>query len=283
MISDVRKGDSGGSLEDANIVRQQPLDVNWHLVVLLRANSFDTISKHNREVRKKLALGALLCRVPSAFPKRWKACAKCFAFLFARLSLISPTHDTLTLYFSAAIIDEITRSAVALLETSVCGENGNRAMTRQLLATGSPSPNTTWEPLSDEAARASDNGSHSPAKVTRKRRVARPLQLPRDRLALAFQHCREQSGLSFSQLAERSGVDVAHIWRIEQGEHQNVSREILILLSIAMVHGSQSVDLVVDVANEILDAAGLKMLRAPQDAASLRITDPHSRKSRRSS
>jgi len=73
--------------------------------------------------------------------------------------------------------------------------------------------------------------------------------------------------LSFSQLADRSGVDVAHIWRIEQGEHQNVSREVLILLSIAMVLGSESVDLIVEVANEILDAAGLKMLRAPQDTS----------------
>lgn len=148
-------------------------------------------------------------------------------------------------------------------------------MPRQSLATLSHSPHTTLEPLSNDTASAPGNGSNYFSKPTRKRRVARPLQLPRDRLAVAFQRCREQSGLSFAQLADRSGVDVAHIWRIEQGEHQNVSREVLILLSLAMVLGSQSVDLVVEVANEILDAAGLKMLRAPQDTSfPLRSTDP---------
>ena len=118
------------------------------------------------------------------------------------------------------------------------------------------------------------NGANSPSNENgdlprkRKRHPARPLQLPRDRLAITFRQCRERAGLSLSQLADRSGVDVAHIWRIEQGEHQNVSREILILLSIALVLGSESVDLIVEVANEILDAAGLKMLRSPRESSS---------------
>lgn len=140
-------------------------------------------------------------------------------------------------------------------------------MSHQPAATLSRTTHPTIEPLSDVSESASDKGSKCSSKATRSHRVARPLQSPRDRLALTFRRCREQSGLSFSQLADRSGVDVAHIWRIEQGEHQNVSREVLILLSIAMVLGSESVDLIVDVGNEILDAAGLKMLRAPQDTS----------------
>lgn len=132
-------------------------------------------------------------------------------------------------------------------------------------------------PSSEEQEKGSR--TESSPKAIGKRHIARPLQFPRDRLALTFQRCREQSGLSFSQLADRSGVDVAHIWRIEHGEHQNVSREVLILLSIAMVLSSQSVDLIVEVANEILDSAGLKMLRAPQDSSlNLRSADPRHEK-----
>ncbi len=116
----------------------------------------------------------------------------------------------------------------------------------------------------------------------RKRHVARKLELPRDRLAITFEKCRQESGRSFSKLAEASGVDVAHIWRIEQGEHQNVSREILILLSMSMVLDAATIDRVVELANEILDAAGLKMLRAPWEEASepQKISDAKSRQSR---
>ncbi len=116
----------------------------------------------------------------------------------------------------------------------------------------------------------------------RKPRSARKLELPRDRLAITFQECRQASGLSFSKLAEAGGIDVAHIWRIEQGEHQNVSREILILLSMAMVLDTATIDRVVEVANQILDAAGLKMLRASWEEAlgPQKITDDKSRQAR---
>jgi hypothetical protein len=102
----------------------------------------------------------------------------------------------------------------------------------------------------------------------RKTRTAQKLELPRDRLAITFRDRREFSHLSLSKLAEASGIDVAHIWRIEQGEHQNVSRETLILLSLAMVLDAGTIEQVVEVANAILEAAGLKMLRAPWDTTS---------------
>jgi transcriptional regulator with XRE-family HTH domain len=100
-------------------------------------------------------------------------------------------------------------------------------------------------------------------RAQRQQQKARPIQLPRDRLAVTFQKCRQASGLSLPKLAQTSGIDVAHIWRIEQGEHSNVSREVLILLSLGMVLDTGTLDHVVEIVNEILDAAGLKMLRAP--------------------
>ena len=102
-----------------------------------------------------------------------------------------------------------------------------------------------------------------PEPAKHNRRIAHPLTLPRDRLAITMQKCRLGTGLSLSKLAQRSGVDVAYIWRIEQGQHQDVSREFLFLLSLALVTDENTVERVVEVANEILDAAGLKLLRAP--------------------
>lgn len=95
-----------------------------------------------------------------------------------------------------------------------------------------------------------------------KRHKARALELPRDRLAIVFQRWRCARGLSLTDLAQISAIDVAHIWRIEQGERPNTSREALIVLSMAMVLDDATLDQVLEVANEILDAAGLKMLRS---------------------
>ncbi len=94
------------------------------------------------------------------------------------------------------------------------------------------------------------------------RHKARALELPRDRLAIAFQKWRQAKGLSLADLSQVSAIDVAHIWRIEQGERPNTSREVLIVLSMAMVLDVATLDQVLEVANEILDAAGLKMLRS---------------------
>ncbi len=92
---------------------------------------------------------------------------------------------------------------------------------------------------------------------------SRPLELPHDRLAFTLQKCREASGKSVYRLAGDSGVSSVNIWKMERGERQNVTRETLLLLSLAMVLNANQVDQVVEVANEILNAAGLKMLRAP--------------------
>lgn len=121
---------------------------------------------------------------------------------------------------------------------------------------------------SAEAPADETRGVESEPQPSRTRHKARPLQLPRDRLAVTLEKRREAASISLQKLAEVSGVDVAHIWRIKQGEHANVSREVLILLSMGMVLDSRTVDQVVEIANEILDAAGLKMLRAPWEHGS---------------
>jgi len=108
-------------------------------------------------------------------------------------------------------------------------------------------------------------------------RVARPLELPRDLLALTLQKCRQESGKSTTKLAYDSGLDVAHVWRIEQGERQQVSREILVVLSLGLVLDADQVDEVIAVANQLLDAAGLKTLRPllePNTPSSRRQTQP---------
>ncbi len=99
----------------------------------------------------------------------------------------------------------------------------------------------------------------------RSQRRARPLELPRDRLAITFQKCRHTQGLSLAELAHISGIDVAHIWRIEQGERPNTSREVLIVLCMAMVLDIPTLDQVIEVVDETLDAAGLKMLRPTRE------------------
>lgn len=95
-----------------------------------------------------------------------------------------------------------------------------------------------------------------------------PLEMPRDRLAITVRKVREASGKSIYRLAEDSGVEGSSIWRIENGQRKDLTRETLLLLSLGVVLNSRQTDQVIEVANEILDAAGLKMLRAPWENGS---------------
>lgn len=71
----------------------------------------------------------------------------------------------------------------------------------------------------------------------------------------------DKSGKSIYQLSNDSGVDSAYIWRVLNSERREVSREILILMSVALVLDERSVDALVEVANALLDAAGYRPLR----------------------
>ena len=68
-------------------------------------------------------------------------------------------------------------------------------------------------------------------------------------------------GKSIYRLADDSGVPGINIWKMERGECQNATRETLLLSSMAMILDRKKIDEIADVANEILDAASLKMLR----------------------
>ncbi len=116
---------------------------------------------------------------------------------------------------------------------------------------------------SDDQNKHNSDRPYSRAKHSQRR--ARQLELPRDRLAITLQKRRHEQGLSLAELAHISGIDVAHIWRIEQGERPNTSREVLIVLCMAMVLDIPTLDQVIEVVDETLDAAGLKMLRASRE------------------
>ena len=71
----------------------------------------------------------------------------------------------------------------------------------------------------------------------------------------------QKSGKSIYQLSNDSGVDSAYIWRVLNSERHEVSREVLIVISLALVLDERSVDTIIEVANDLLDAVGYKSLR----------------------
>lgn len=82
-----------------------------------------------------------------------------------------------------------------------------------------------------------------------------------DALPAVLKEHLEKSGKSIYQLSNDSGVDSAYIWRVLNGERHEVSREILILISVGLILDVRRVEKIVEVANELLDAAGYKPLR----------------------
>ncbi len=83
----------------------------------------------------------------------------------------------------------------------------------------------------------------------------------RNPLARALQKHLQRAGKSIYQLSNDSGIDAAYIWRVLNNKKNEVSREVLILLSIAFIVDDDEVDAIAEVANDLLDAAGYKTLR----------------------
>ncbi len=90
--------------------------------------------------------------------------------------------------------------------------------------------------------------------------MSRPPEVAEDSLAATLQRYVRESGRSIYQLSNASGVDGAYIWRILRGERENVSREVVIRLGVALVLESDSAEKVIDTTNDLLDAAGFKRL-----------------------
>lgn len=80
-------------------------------------------------------------------------------------------------------------------------------------------------------------------------------------LGKTLQRYQEESGQSIYQLSQTSSVDAAYLWRIIRGEKHNVSREILILVAIALVLDGKTMERVITLINDLWDAAGFKKLR----------------------
>ncbi len=70
------------------------------------------------------------------------------------------------------------------------------------------------------------------------------------------------SGSDWAPAYSTSGVDAACIWRVVTCQRKEVSLQILLVLSAALVIDERHVEEVVDVANDLLDAAGYKSLRS---------------------
>ena len=70
---------------------------------------------------------------------------------------------------------------------------------------------------------------------------------------------RVKGGKSRYRLAQYSGIDQAYILRLESGERANPSRDVVMMLSLALVENSEGVT--VHDVDELLLAAGYAPLR----------------------
>ncbi len=66
---------------------------------------------------------------------------------------------------------------------------------------------------------------------------------------------------TISQLSADIGIDEPYLRRIGRGERVEVSREVLLLIGMAMVLDKSHMRQVIEVVNPLLDAGGYKVLR----------------------
>ena len=93
---------------------------------------------------------------------------------------------------------------------------------------------------------------------------SQPVELPAkpyDPLSERLRELLQESRKTIYQVSADTGIDGTYIWRIARGERVEVSREVLILISIALVLEKEKSDQVVEMVNRLLDAGGYKRLR----------------------
>jgi hypothetical protein len=66
---------------------------------------------------------------------------------------------------------------------------------------------------------------------------------------------------TISQLSIDARIDGTYLWRTRRGERVEVSREVLVLISMTIVLDKAHADQVVEMANRLLDTGGHRMLR----------------------
>ena len=77
--------------------------------------------------------------------------------------------------------------------------------------------------------------------------------------ATRLKKLRTQAGKSRYRLAQFSGITEVYIWRLEEGERSNPSRNVVLLLALALVDNSDAV-CILDI-DELLLSAGFAPLR----------------------
>lgn len=95
----------------------------------------------------------------------------------------------------------------------------------------------------------------------------------------AVSHClrklRDESGKSYYRLEQATGITAPYIWRLENGERRNPTRDILVMLALGLVLDGDDVINLLEAANALLDAGGyaplvhLPVAQTPQRAGQL--------------
>ena len=87
------------------------------------------------------------------------------------------------------------------------------------------------------------------------------LRLPE--VAHCLRRLRSESGKSYNRLEQDTGVTAAYIWRLENGERRNPTRDVLVLLALGMVLEREQLGALLETTNALLDSAGYAPLVRP--------------------
>ncbi len=92
-------------------------------------------------------------------------------------------------------------------------------------------------------------------------RYVRPVEGPYAPVSEQLREFLKEYRKTIYQLSADTGVDGTYLWRIVRGERVEVSREVLLLISIALVLDNGRADSLIETANRLLEAGGYKVLR----------------------
>ncbi len=102
-----------------------------------------------------------------------------------------------------------------------------------------------------------ERGNHGSSRY----RPPRPIEGPYAPVSKELREILNEYRKTIYQISADTGIDGAYIWRIVRGERVEVSREVLLLISIAMILDTPNQEKLVETANRLLDAGGYKKLR----------------------
>jgi hypothetical protein len=91
-------------------------------------------------------------------------------------------------------------------------------------------------------------------------RSKRSVEPPWNPLSAQLRESLQTHQQTIYHLSEVTGVDGTYIWRIVRGEQVEVSREVLILIALALVLDKETFAKVVQVLNLTLHAGGFRQL-----------------------